>query len=119
MDYDKKVFWRYIYYEELHPKNWIKNSVFYEYFMMFIIIYVVLFTDINLRGKAIIFLLFLAGITIMKFYTSYKSGFHRHWNRIRYGIPSKSDIKRMKKEREKNLPEKEVGISKLEDKSPL
>lgn len=97
VNYDKKVFWRFLVEEQLHPKNWINNSVFYEYILMFLILYAVIFTELTLQRKAILFMGFLISISIIKFYALYKSGYHRHWNRKRYGIPTKSDIKRLKK----------------------
>ena len=122
MNYDQKTFWRFVWNDQLHPKNWINNSVFYEYIMMFTILYVVIFSDLNLQRKAILFMGFLIGITVIKFYALYKSGLHRHWNRKKHGIPSRNDIKRMKQEKEgSNLPKKEIevlGIQKSKDNIP-
>lgn len=125
MNYDSKVFWRFVWHDQLHPRNWINNSTFYEYIMMFTILYAVIFSDLTLQRKAILFIGFLIGISIIKFYALYKSGQHRHWNRKKYGIPSRNDIKRMKqkriqeKEGRNNLPDKELevlGIPKSKDK---
>lgn len=96
--YDTKVFWKYVFYEQLHPKNWAKSSTFWEYVLMFILLYSVFFSGFNIQRKAYITFAFLIAITFLKFYALYKSGYHRHWNRVRYGMPTKSDIKRIKTE---------------------
>ena len=98
MEYDKKVFWQYIYHDQLHPRNWIKSSVFYEYLLMFLVLYAVLFSELTLQRKGIMFMAFLVGISIIKIYAIYKSGYHRYWNKKQHGIPTRNDIKRMKEE---------------------
>ena len=99
MEYQKKVFWRFIWEDQIKPTNWINSSRFYEYVMMFVILYAVIFTSMTLRQKAILFMGFLIGILIMRFYALYKSGAHRYWNRQKNGIPSRSQIRKMKQER--------------------
>jgi len=107
VEYDKKVFWRYIWYDQLKPSNWIRSSTFYEYIMMFTVLYAVLFSTITLRQKAILFMGFLVGISILKFYALFKSGQHRAWNRKVHGIPSRSDVKRLKIQNKIQKKEKE------------
>ena len=118
MDYDKKNFFKYVWHDQIHPKNWLNNSNFYESVMMFIVLYAVIFTDMSLRQKAILFVLFLIGISIIKFYTLYKSGSHRDWNRKNYGIPSKSWVKKQKEKRkiEQNNIQKEREREKIPPK---
>ena len=103
MDYDKKVFWRFVWHDQLKISNWINNSVFYEYIMMFTILYTVIFSSLDLRQKAILFMGFLIGISIIKFYALYKSGQHRFWNRKIHGVPSKSYIKKLKNDQRKKI----------------
>lgn len=95
MNYDFKIFLRYLLDKHFHPKNYINSSAFYEYLLMGIFIYS-FFTAVSLRNKAIITICFIIAISFTKFLSLYKSGRHRRWNRDKLGIPTKSEIQKLK-----------------------
>lgn len=96
MEYEKKIFLKYLLDKHLHPKNYIKSSAFYEYLIIFMLLYAVFFSPLKLQSKAYLTVCFLIAYSLIKFYGLYKSGEHRHWNKLRTGIPTKSDIRGMK-----------------------
>lgn len=104
ISYDFKIFWKYLLDKHLHPKNYIKSSAFYEYIIVFMLLYSVFFTTLSLQRKAILTICFILAYSFIKFYGLYKSGQHKAWNREKYNIPTKSDIRKIK---QNELKEKE------------
>ena len=100
---DTKTFFKYLWHNQVKPSNWIRSSTFYEYIMMFTTLYAVIFSGISLQRKAIIFMGFLIGITIIKLYALFKSGAHRGWNRENYGIYTKAQLKKYKLNKKRKL----------------
>jgi len=104
MNFDSKVFWRYIYHEHLNLKRFLKSSVFYEYLLIFILFYSVFFVKTSLANKVILTVCFLLGYSFLKFWALYKSGYHRRWHRLRTGMLTKSELRKKREEfkKEKN-----------------
>ncbi len=96
MDYNSKTFWKYVWHDQIKPSNWLRSSTFYEYIMIITIMYAVIFTNLSLQKKSILFMGFLVGISALKFYSLFKSGAHMGWNRERYGKYTKSQLKKYK-----------------------
>jgi len=96
ISFDAKTYWRYIYHEHLNIKKFLKSSVFYEYVLIFLLFYSVFFTSTSLANKVILTVGFLLGYSFLKFWSLYKSGVHRAWNRERTGMLTKSQLRKVK-----------------------
>ena len=98
MKFDNKIFWKYIWYEHLNVKKMFKSSIFYEYILLFLLFYSVFFTSLDLGNKVILTVAFLFSYSFLKFWALYKSGYHRAWNRKKYGILTKSQLRKTRED---------------------
>jgi len=115
---DAKIFWKYILHEQLNLKKFIGKPIFYEYLSVIILVIIVINKSTSLRIKGLFVLVWFIFMTFLKFYSLYKSGIHRGWNRERIGILTKSQLKKIKEERYKKEP-KEMGLNFMEEKDKI
>lgn len=101
MKYDTKIFLKYIF-SEINPKNWMKNTNFYKLIILFILLYSVYFLDFQIQKKVFISVIGMIILIAIEIYVIHKSGYHRRWWRDKTGIPTKSEIKKWKFQKEKN-----------------
>ncbi len=99
MKWENKIFWQYIYEEHIHPKNFIRKFSFYKGLLIALSFYIIFLTKISLNLKAYTFLITIILYTIIELYSLKKSGIAKRWYREKYGIPTSSQIKKMKKEK--------------------
>ena len=94
MNRDKKTFWKYFFYEYMHPKTFVKAMGFYQLLITLVFFYGFLFLTFTLRGKAYFIIFYLLATAILEFRSLYKSGIHRRWDANRTGIPTKTELRK-------------------------
>lgn len=114
MDYEKRIFWKYLWNEEISLKS-ISSYKFYQTLVMIIATFIIFFTPLTLRIKGYIFIVAWAIVILIYVWHIYKSGIHLGWWREKTGIPTKSYIKKIKEKYREKQKIEEPKVEELEE----
>jgi hypothetical protein len=93
---------------QLNPKRFIRKTFFWILIVLGIIMYSIFGTELSKAMKMTIYGLGLITVAIILLIDLYRSGEHIRWQREKYHIPSRAEIRRLKNKQEILEAEKRI-----------